>query len=79
VNYFNAGFSEYNNAREWIAKSFDVNSNSVDKFNSHFEITIRILGGLLSIYHLTADEIFLQRAVGMISSYPRINFRIFSD
>jgi hypothetical protein len=35
----------------------------VDKYNSHFEITIRILGGLLSIYHLTADEIFLKRAV----------------
>jgi mannosyl-oligosaccharide alpha-1,2-mannosidase len=61
-------FLEYNEAREWIEKSFDCDSNSVDKFNSHFEITIRILGGLLSIYHLTADEIFLKRAV-------RINHR----
>ena len=26
-------------------------------------MTIRILGGLLSIYHLTGDEIFLKRAV----------------
>ncbi|CAF3308289.1 unnamed protein product [Rotaria socialis] len=54
---------EYNDAREWIATSFDCDANSVDKFNSHFEITIRILGGLLSIYHLTGDEIFLKRAV----------------
>jgi mannosyl-oligosaccharide alpha-1,2-mannosidase len=54
---------EYNEAREWIEKSFDCDSDSVDKFNSHFEITIRLLGGLLSIYHLTADEIFLKRAV----------------
>jgi mannosyl-oligosaccharide alpha-1,2-mannosidase len=54
---------EYTEAREWIEKSFDCDSNSVDKFNSHFEITIRILGGLLSIYHLTGDEIFLKRAV----------------
>ena len=56
-------FSEYEQAREWIEKSFDVDSSSVDKFNSHFELTIRILGGLLSIYHLTGDEIFLKRAV----------------
>lgn len=55
--------SEYEQAREWIEKSFDVDSSSVDKFNSHFELTIRILGGLLSIYHLTGDEIFLKRAV----------------
>ncbi|CAF1155280.1 unnamed protein product [Didymodactylos carnosus] len=55
-------FSEYNDAREWIKKSFNVDSSSVDKFNSHFEITIRILGGLLSAYHLSEDPIFLQRA-----------------
>ncbi|UJR35629.1 hypothetical protein I4U23_028379 [Adineta vaga] len=54
---------EYKDARDWIEKSLDVDSNSVDKFNSHFEITIRILGGLLSIYHLSADEIFLKRAI----------------
>jgi mannosyl-oligosaccharide alpha-1,2-mannosidase len=54
---------EYNEARDWIDKSFNVDSKSTDKFNSHFEVTIRILGGLLSIYHLTADELFLKRAV----------------
>ncbi|CAM4828872.1 unnamed protein product [Rotaria magnacalcarata] len=54
---------EYREAREWIEKSFDLDSDSVDKYNSHFEVTIRILGGLLSIYHLTADEIFLKRAI----------------
>ncbi|CAF1229857.1 unnamed protein product [Adineta steineri] len=53
---------EYNQAREWIKTSFNVDSTSVDKYNSHFEITIRLLGGLLSIYHLTMDEIFLKRA-----------------
>jgi len=59
---------EYDEAREWIEKSFDCDSNSVDKFNSHFEITIRILGGLLSIYHLSADEVFLKRAVRRINN-----------
>lgn len=28
-----------------------------------FESTIRILGGLLSIYHLTEDPLFLSKAV----------------
>lgn len=28
-----------------------------------FESTIRILGGLLSAYHLTGDALFLQKAV----------------
>lgn len=56
-------FLEYNEAREWIDKSLSCDSDSVDKFNSHFEITIRILGGLLSIYHLTADDVFLKKAV----------------
>lgn len=28
-----------------------------------FESTIRILGGLLSTYHLTGDELFLDKAV----------------
>ncbi|CAF3163335.1 unnamed protein product [Rotaria sp. Silwood2] len=54
---------EYNEAREWIEKSFNIDSDAVDKYNSHFEVTIRILGGLLSIYHLTADEMFLKRAI----------------
>jgi len=54
---------EYNEARDWIEKSFDVDSDSTDRFNSHFELTIRILGGLLSIYHLTGDELFLKRAM----------------
>ena len=28
-----------------------------------FETTIRVLGGLLSAYHLSKDEIFLDKAV----------------
>lgn len=54
---------EYDDARKWIEKSFNIDSQSVDRYNSHFEVTIRILGGLLSAYHLTADELFLKRSV----------------
>lgn len=53
--------SEFEEARRWVsteltfAKNVDVNL---------FESTIRILGGLLSIYHLSGDPLFLSRAVG---------------
>ena len=58
--------AEYHDARQWIAETFSCDSPSADKMNSHFEVTIRILGGLLSIYHLTADEIFLKQAVRLV-------------
>jgi hypothetical protein len=51
---------EYNTARNWIANelSFDRAGN----FNT-FETTIRVLGGLLTAYHLSnEDPIFLQKA-----------------
>ena len=51
---------EYNTARNWIANelSFDHEGN----FNT-FETTIRVLGGLLTAYHLSDDDpIFLEKA-----------------
>ena len=51
---------EYNTARNWIANelSFDHDGN----FNT-FETTIRVLGGLLTAYHLSdEDPIFLEKA-----------------
>ena len=51
---------EYNTARTWIANelSFDHDGN----FNT-FETTIRVLGGLLTAYHLSdEDPIFLEKA-----------------
>lgn len=38
-----------------------------------FESTIRILGGLLSAYHLTGDALFLQKAVRAgLACFPRL-------
>ncbi|KAJ3489749.1 hypothetical protein NLI96_g1889 [Meripilus lineatus] len=50
---------EYKRAKHWIEHklSFDRDAN----FNT-FETTIRVLGGLLSAYQLTNDEMFLDRA-----------------
>ena len=53
-------------AREWIADklTFDVN---VDV--NLFECTIRVLGSMLSAYHLTHDELYKDRAVCDIADY----------
>lgn len=50
---------EFKEARDWVEKSLnlDVNSNV-----NLFECTIRVLGGLLSAYHLSADQLFLDKA-----------------
>ncbi|KAK1792225.1 hypothetical protein P4O66_012184 [Electrophorus voltai] len=50
---------EFEEAREWVAKELTFNKN-VDV--NLFESTIRILGGLLSTYHLTGDALFLEKA-----------------
>uniref|UniRef100_A0A3P9PSG1 alpha-1,2-Mannosidase n=1 Tax=Poecilia reticulata TaxID=8081 RepID=A0A3P9PSG1_POERE len=50
---------EFEEAREWIASELTFNRN-VDV--NLFETTIRILGGLLSTYHLTGDSLFLDKA-----------------
>ncbi|TBU62424.1 glycoside hydrolase [Dichomitus squalens] len=50
---------EYARARKWVETkmSFDRDAN----FNT-FETTIRVLGGLLSAYHFTKDELYLEKA-----------------
>lgn len=53
-------FSEYSEAREWVDKSLTFDK---DKDVNLFEITIRALGGLLSAYHLTNDDVFKEKAV----------------
>ncbi|CAK8675021.1 unnamed protein product [Clavelina lepadiformis] len=52
--------TEYTEAREWIATklSFDVN---VDV--NLFECTIRVLGSMLSAFHLTGDMLYKERAI----------------
>lgn len=53
--------SEYTSARSWIA-----NNLTFDRDGKHntFETTIRVLGGLLSAYHLSGrDPLYLEKAV----------------
>lgn len=53
---------EFAEAREWVATSlhFDVNRDV-----NLFEVTIRVLGSLLSSYHLSGDKMFLDKAVDL--------------
>uniref|UniRef100_A0A8C5TZV7 alpha-1,2-Mannosidase n=1 Tax=Malurus cyaneus samueli TaxID=2593467 RepID=A0A8C5TZV7_9PASS len=50
---------EFEEARKWVANDLVFDKN-VDV--NLFESTIRILGGLLSTYHLSRDSLFLEKA-----------------
>eukprot|EP01096_Ripella_sp_DP13-Kostka_P004994 TRINITY_DN1758_c0_g2_i1.p1 TRINITY_DN1758_c0_g2~~TRINITY_DN1758_c0_g2_i1.p1 ORF type:complete len:759 (+),score=251.84 TRINITY_DN1758_c0_g2_i1:128-2404(+) len=53
---------EYQKARDWIKNNLD---NEQSHQESTFEITIRNLGGLLSIYELTKEKMFLDQAADL--------------
>uniref|UniRef100_A0A915CMC8 alpha-1,2-Mannosidase n=1 Tax=Ditylenchus dipsaci TaxID=166011 RepID=A0A915CMC8_9BILA len=50
---------EFVEAREWVKKELTFDKN---RFVNLFETTIRVLGGLLSAFHLTGDRIFEEKA-----------------
>lgn len=50
---------EFEEAKEWVRESL---SFSINKDVNLFETTIRVLGGLLSAFHLSGDNIFLEKA-----------------
>jgi len=52
--------SEFEVARNWVRDKLDFNNAKGEQ--STFEITIRSLGGLLSAYFLSEDEVFLNKA-----------------
>ncbi|KAG5644119.1 hypothetical protein DXG03_009065 [Asterophora parasitica] len=54
---------EYARARKWVVDKLSFDRNA--KFNT-FETTIRVLGGLLSAYHLSGgDALYLERATDL--------------
>jgi uncharacterized protein YyaL (SSP411 family) len=52
-------FSEFAESKEWVEKELSFDKNV---FVSLFETTIRMLGGLLSAYHLSGERVFLDKA-----------------
>lgn len=56
---------EFQRARDWVATELDF-SRLDDKYHT-FEITIRVLGGLLSAFHLSGEQdvMLLNKAVDL--------------
>ena len=52
--------AEFAEGRAWVATDMNLDQNVEVNL---FETTIRVLGGLLSAYHLSSDQVFLDRAV----------------
>lgn len=52
--------SEFTRARKWVEDSLVFTMN---RDVNLFEVTIRVLGGLLAAYHLSGDILFLNKAV----------------
>ncbi|XP_014671533.1 PREDICTED: endoplasmic reticulum mannosyl-oligosaccharide 1,2-alpha-mannosidase-like [Priapulus caudatus] len=50
---------EFKEGRDWVEQKLNLSQN---KDVNLFEVTIRVLGGLLSTYHLSQDRMFLDRA-----------------
>ncbi|KAJ6639174.1 Endoplasmic reticulum mannosyl-oligosaccharide 1,2-alpha-mannosidase [Pseudolycoriella hygida] len=53
---------EYEEARNWIDMYLKFDKNVEVNL---FEVTIRVLGGLLSSYHLSGDKMFLTKAIDL--------------
>ncbi|XP_048244954.1 endoplasmic reticulum mannosyl-oligosaccharide 1,2-alpha-mannosidase-like isoform X1 [Haliotis rufescens] len=53
---------EFDEAKEWVKTSLNFN---VNRDVNLFEITIRILGSLLSAYHLSGEDIFKEKAIDL--------------
>lgn len=53
---------EYEEGKNWIANDLTFTRNKDVNF---FEVTIRVLGALLTNYHFTLDDMFLQKAIDL--------------
>ena len=53
---------EFGVAREWVAKELNFDH---DADVNLFEVTIRVLGGLISAYHLSGDDMFKEKATDL--------------
>ena len=54
---------DFNEARDWVKRSLRFDKN---RYVNLFEVTIRVLGSLLSTFNLTGDKEFLNKAVSIL-------------
>jgi len=71
---------EYTEARDWVESDLKL---TTEKDVNLFETTIRVLGGLLSTYHLSQDKVFLEKATEladrMMGAFDSVSGIPFSD
>ena len=68
---------EYEEAKQWIENKLDYHLNH---FTSVFETIIRAIGGLLSAYGLTGEDIYKEKAIDLadrlikskIGAFPKV-------
>ena len=63
LTFFYLFLKEFDKAKAHLQSEFRLDIN---KDVNVFETTIRVMGGLLSAYHLSGDEFFLEKAVSTI-------------
>ena len=63
---------EYYQARQWVAYNLTF---EIGKSESLFEVTIRLLGGLLSAYDLTGDELYLNKAYELAAAFDKSDIK----
>lgn len=56
------GVAEFGEARNWVRDSLNLDIN---RDVNLFEVTIRVLGGLLGAYHLSGDGVFLRKSLDL--------------
>ncbi|KAI3404658.2 MNS1 [Candida oxycetoniae] len=56
---------EVERAQKWIKNDLNY---KFDYYVNNFETTIRMLGGLLSAFHLSGEDLYLDKAVGLANS-----------
>ena len=61
--------AEYERGRRWVVENLTSSLTEADIEVSVFETTIRYLGGLLSIFSLTGDIVFREKAVELADRY----------
>lgn len=67
---------EFEESRIWVDEylRFDINKDV-----NLFEVSIRVLGGLLTAYHLTGDKMFLTKAVSYFFFFHSKKYNILTD
>jgi hypothetical protein len=53
---------EFQECKNWMASNWDVTKNYNSVGVNNFEVSIRVVGGLLSAFYLSKDDFFLEKA-----------------